>query len=144
MTVKTYNANNTTAGTFFHPVPSRDKSMRVIPPGLQVKRALDFSYDEAEARRNRPAGSAHPSFSMKGRTVQSMLRMMQEWHRSLGLGNGGLTWPPSPLRPMLIEEPSHDPSAPASVWQLMELTNGARLRAEGTALHHCVAVRGCV
>jgi hypothetical protein len=67
------------------------------------------------------------SFSMKGRTVQSMLRLMQDWHRSLGLANGGLTWAPSPLQPMMIEEPSQDPSAPPSVWQLMELTNGAQL-----------------
>jgi hypothetical protein len=80
-----------------------------------------------------------PSFSMNGRTVQSMLRLMQDWHRSLGLANGGLTWAPSPLQPMLIEEPSQDPSALPSVWQLMELTNGAQLRTEGTALHHCVA-----
>lgn len=81
-----------------------------------------------------------PSFSMKGRTLQSMLRLMQEWHRSLGLANGGLTWAPSPLQPMMIEEPSQDPSAPPSVWQLTELTNGAQLRTEGTALHHCVAL----
>ena len=80
-----------------------------------------------------------PSFSMKGRTVQSMLRLMQDWHRTLGLANGGLTWAPSPLQPMMIEEPSQDPSAPPSVWQMMELTNGAQLRTEGTALHHCVA-----
>lgn len=80
-----------------------------------------------------------PSFSMKGRTVQSMLRLMRDWHRSLGVANGGLTWAPSPLRPMLMEEPSQEPSAPPIVWQLMELTNGAQLRTEGTALHHCVA-----
>ncbi|HKY20372.1 MAG TPA: PcfJ domain-containing protein [Vicinamibacterales bacterium] len=80
-----------------------------------------------------------PSFSMKGRTVRSMMRLMQDWHRSLGLANGGLTWAPSPLQPMMIEEPSQDASAPPSVWQLMELTNGAQLRAEGTALRHCVA-----
>jgi hypothetical protein len=80
-----------------------------------------------------------PSFSMKGRTVQSMLRLMQGWHRSLGLANGGLTWAPSSLQPMLIEEPSQDPSAPPIHWQLIELTNGAQLRTEGTALHHCVA-----
>jgi hypothetical protein len=78
-----------------------------------------------------------PSFSMKGRTAQSMLRLMQDWHRSLGVAHGGLTWEPSPLRPMLIEEPSQD-AAPPRVWQLMELTNGAQLRTEGTALHHCV------
>jgi hypothetical protein len=81
----------------------------------------------------------HPSFSMQGRTVRSLLRLMQDWHRSLGLANGGLTWTPSPLEPMLIEEPSQDASAPPVVWQLMELTNGAQLRTEGTALHHCVA-----
>jgi hypothetical protein len=80
-----------------------------------------------------------PSFSMNGRTVQSMLRLMRDWHRSLGLANGGLMWSPSPLQPMLIEEPSQDPSAAPIVWQLMELTNGAQLRTEGTALHHCVA-----
>jgi hypothetical protein len=79
-----------------------------------------------------------PSFSMKGRTVQSMVRLMQEWHRNLGVAHGGLTWEPSPLRPMVIEEPSQDAPAPPRVWQLMELTNGAQLRAEGTALHHCV------
>ena len=39
----------------------------------------------------------------------------------------------------MIEEPSEDPSAPPIVWQLIELTNGAQLRTEGTALHHCVA-----
>ena len=45
----------------------------------------------------------------------------------------------SPLQPMLMEEPSRDPSLPPTVWQLMELTNGAQLRTEGAALHHCVA-----
>jgi hypothetical protein len=80
-----------------------------------------------------------PSFSMKGRTVQSILRLMQDWHRGLGLANGGLTWAASPLQPMTIEEPSQDPAAPPSVWQMIELTNGAQLRREGTALHHCVA-----
>jgi hypothetical protein len=40
---------------------------------------------------------------------------------------------------MLIVEPSRDASAPPIVWQLMELTNGAQLRTEGMALHHCVA-----
>ena len=80
-----------------------------------------------------------PSFSMKGRTMPSLLRLVQEWHRSLGVANGGLTWPASPLRPMVVEETGDDPSAPPSVWHLMELTNGAQLRTEGTALHHCVA-----
>ena len=34
--------------------------------------------------------SPGPAFSMKGRTVQSMLRLMRDWHRSLGGGSAGL------------------------------------------------------
>jgi len=79
-----------------------------------------------------------PAFSIKGRTAQSMLRLMREWHRSLGMASGGLTWTPSPLQPMWIEEPSEDAVAPARQWQMTELTNSAQLRAEGAALHHCV------
>jgi hypothetical protein len=79
-----------------------------------------------------------PAFSIKGRTVQSMLRLMRDWHRSLGLGSAGLAWTPSPLQPMLLEEPSQDASAPPRLWQ-MELTNSTQLRTEGAALHHCVA-----
>jgi hypothetical protein len=79
-----------------------------------------------------------PSFSMKGRTVSSMMRMMEAWHRGLGLERGGLTWQPSPLRPMAIEEPGEDPAAPPKVWRLVELTSGEQLRLEGAALHHCV------
>jgi hypothetical protein len=79
-----------------------------------------------------------PSFSMKGRTASSMMRLMEAWHRGLGRAHGGLRWESSPLRPMLIEEPGEDPSAPPIVWQLIELTNGEQLRSEGAALHHCV------
>jgi hypothetical protein len=80
-----------------------------------------------------------PSFSVRGRTVRSMFRLMQDWHRNLGVRNGGPAWAPSPLRPLVIEEPSQDPTAPPRMWHLMELTNGAQLRTEGSALHHCVA-----
>ena len=80
-----------------------------------------------------------PAFSIKGRTVPSMLRLMRDWHRSLGIHSAGLAWTPSPLQPMLWEEPSPDASAPPGRWQMMELTNSAQLRTEGAALHHCVA-----
>jgi hypothetical protein len=80
-----------------------------------------------------------PAFSMKGRTIQSILRLMEEWHRSLGLGSTGLAWTPSPLQPMVIEEPSQDASIPPGRWQIIELTNSAQLRTEGSTLHHCVS-----
>jgi hypothetical protein len=84
-------------------------------------------------------GSTQPAFSMKGRTVQSMLRMMQEWHRSLGTGNASLSWKRSPFEPLLFEELGRDGSEMPRRWQLMELTDSAQLRREGAALHHCVA-----
>lgn len=79
-----------------------------------------------------------PTFSMKGRTPQSMLCLVEDWHKNLGLANASFTWEPSPFKPMLIEEPSQDLFVPPGVWQLIELTNSAQLRAEGLALRHCV------
>jgi hypothetical protein len=80
-----------------------------------------------------------PQFSLKGRTARSVLRLTDEWHRELGLMTGGLRWEPSRLRPMVLETPQEDPSAPTVSWELTELTNSAQLRAEGAALRHCVA-----
>lgn len=80
-----------------------------------------------------------PQFSMKGRTAQSVLRLMEQWHRSLGLGSGGLSWTPSPFRPMVLEIAPDDPESPPVFWEMRELTTSAQLRAEGVALQHCVA-----
>jgi hypothetical protein len=80
-----------------------------------------------------------PDFSLKGRTVRSVLRLMVDWHRNLGLAVGGLTWEPSRLRPIVLEVPHEDQSRPPTFWELTELTNSTQLRAEGTALQHCVA-----
>lgn len=84
-------------------------------------------------------GPPQPAFSMKGRTVQSMLRLMREWHRSLGAGSASLSWIRSPLEPLLFEELSRDGSEMPRRWQMTELINSAQLRREGAALHHCVA-----
>lgn len=80
-----------------------------------------------------------PTFSMKGRTVQSMLRLMQAWHRSLGSGSTAFSWRGSPFEPLLLEEPSRDDSEKPRRWQMTELINSEQLRSEGVALHHCVA-----
>jgi hypothetical protein len=91
-----------------------------------------------------PSGSRivdppQPAFSMKGRTVNSMLRMMRDWHRSLGRGNATLSWARSRIQPWVLEESSRDDAETPKRWQMMELTNSAQLRTEGEALHHCVA-----
>jgi hypothetical protein len=80
-----------------------------------------------------------PDFSLKGRTARSLVRLMEDWHRSLGLVSGGLSWAPSRFRPMTLEIPQDAPSMPPVTWEVTELTTGAQLQAEGAALHHCVA-----
>jgi|SRR5579871_295421 len=80
-----------------------------------------------------------PAFSMKGRTVQSMLRLVHTWHRSLGAGGAAYSWTRSPFEPFQIAEPSRDHPEMPRRWLMLELTNSAQLRSEGAALHHCVA-----
>jgi len=80
-----------------------------------------------------------PAFSIKGRTVQSMLRLMRDWHKSLGGSSAAFSWIRSPFQPLIFEEQRQDHSEKPRRWQMMELTNSAQLRYEGTALHHCVA-----
>jgi hypothetical protein len=84
-------------------------------------------------------GAPQAAFSMKGRTVQSILRLMREWHLNLGAGSVSLSWVRSSFEPMLIDELSPDGSEISRRWQMMELINSAQLRREGAALHHCVA-----
>ena len=81
-----------------------------------------------------------PTFSIKGRTMPSMLRLMKEWHGSLGraFGSTSFSWARSPFKPWLMEEPMRDESEIPKRWQMVELTNSAQLREEGVALHHCV------
>jgi len=83
-----------------------------------------------------------PEFSLKGRTPESLLRLMDDWHRTLGVVTGGLSWEPSRWRPLAVEVSQEDPAAEPAFWELTELTSSAQLRAEGAALQHCVASYG--
>ena len=71
-----------------------------------------------------------PSFSLKGRTLRSLWRLMEAWHRGLGLVRGDLSWDRSRLRPMALEVPRQDAAAPPLLWELTELTN-SRAAASG-------------
>jgi PcfJ-like protein len=81
-----------------------------------------------------------PSFSIKGRTVPSMLRLMKEWHRDLGVSDStvAFTWARSPFKPWLLEEPRRNEQETPKRWHMVELIDSAQLREEGTSLHHCV------
>jgi hypothetical protein len=80
-----------------------------------------------------------PDFSLKGRKVPSLMRLMREWHKSLGTNGPNLSWKSTPFQPMLVQERVEDALKPARHWHMTELTSSAQLRREGAALHHCVA-----
>jgi len=82
-----------------------------------------------------------PDFSIKGRTVPSMLRLIEKWHRGLGGAYiaSGFSWTRSSFKPWLIEEPRREEEEMPRRWHMVELTNSAQLREEGIALQHCVS-----
>lgn len=82
-----------------------------------------------------------PEFSIKGRTIASMLRLIGEWHRGLGRTYtfSSFSWSHSPFKPWLIEEPRIHKEEIPKRWHMVELTNSAQLREEGSALQHCVS-----
>ncbi len=80
----------------------------------------------------------HPDFSIKGRSLASMLRLVEQWHQSLGLDSGGTwTWQRSSYQGLLIRRPIEDEEP--EFWELVELTSSKELAREGVAMQHCVS-----
>lgn len=85
----------------------------------------------------------HPDFSIKGRSLQSVLRLVEQWHKSLGVGSGGTwTWDRSRYEPLMIRKP-HDEGV--DTWEFVELLSSKELAHEGVAMQHCVSsyAEGC-
>ena len=91
-------------------------------------------------------GPEQPNFSMRGRTVDSMLTAMEAWHRELGreAKGGNLQWKKSPHAPFSFVEGTKLHKN-MKVWRIRELLSSAELIAEGRAMQHCVAsyARSC-
>lgn len=81
----------------------------------------------------------HPNYSMKGRTPQSVMRQMEEWHRRLEeQEHPDVHWTSLGL----AEYEQVDGSVELGTvrkWTVTELLSSADLVAEGRAMHHCVA-----
>ena len=76
-------------------------------------------------------------FSLKGRTISSVIRLTNEWHIELNkLKDGsqytwvGLDIPTSTWRFPKLEN---------DIWEIRQLTTSKQLRHEGKVMHHCVA-----
>jgi len=91
----------------------------------------------------RPAPQA-ATFSIKGRTVASLLRLVEEWHRQLAreTRRRPVEWEPSGIGAfLLLEEEAENPRR----WTIQEILTDAGLREEGREMRHCVAsyARSC-
>ncbi|NLW49035.1 MAG: hypothetical protein GXY86_17105 [Firmicutes bacterium] len=85
-------------------------------------------------------GPPQPNFSMHGRTVESLLRAVEEWHRQLGRESksGDLQWRKSGFEEFKLIEGSKE-SQNMKVWRIRELLSSKELVAEGRQMKHCVA-----
>jgi hypothetical protein len=81
-----------------------------------------------------------PDYSMKGRTVASIRRQVEEWHKQLGeeMHQPSLSWGHSPFKEFRLIEGSEE-QGNARVWTITELLTSQALFLEGRAMRHCVA-----
>lgn len=85
-----------------------------------------------------PGVIEEPNFSMKGQTIESLLRQMTAWHRQLAhlpRGQKVVAWPSCGVPGMTRTEGSgHE----ARVYSLRELRSSHELFDEGKTMRHCV------
>ena len=85
---------------------------------------------------------AQPNFSMKGRSITKLLRLVDEWHGDLNADDYALgeedAWEASGFREFEWEE--EDAFSGERVrWSIRELYTALDLLAEGRVMHHCAA-----
>jgi hypothetical protein len=94
----------------------------------------------------REEGPVQPNFSMHGRTPESLLRQVDNWHQQLGkeTRGGQLQWVKTRLADYRYTEGRHN-SKNMRVWSIRELLSSKELIAEGRKQQHCVATyaRSC-
>ena len=75
---------------------------------------------------------------MRGRTVESLLRAVEDWHEELGRTNAhyALEWPSCGLDDFECVEETNDGER---TWEICELLNTGDLFSEGREMKHCVA-----
>jgi hypothetical protein len=111
-----------------------------VNPIVDFIHANKFAGDEVLTDRGTEVRSAPwPDFSIKGRTMKSILRLVSAWHADLGISKGRrwLSWRKSgiPGYRFLERRPGEEGDRD---WTILELLDSGALYAEGRAMHHCV------
>ena len=80
----------------------------------------------------REAKRENENYSLKGRTLQSLLRQSDAWHQRFSNNKNNVVWRPCGIAGFRVEKKSE-------VLVLEELNESRLLRAEGKAMKHCVS-----
>jgi hypothetical protein len=120
-------------------------------PGLdlaQVGPVVDFlQYQKFAWREGVSAGGVfgkhpppRPDYTMKGRTVVSLLRQVEEWHKELGreVNQPSISWRPAPFGELHLVQGEERPGN-VRLWTITEILTSRALFLEGQAMRHCVA-----
>jgi hypothetical protein len=117
----------------------------------QVNPIVDFLYHAKFAKREVIAENRaiilnppYPDFSMKGRSLNSIIRMVEKWHGDIAecKDNAGLSWPRSSIRDFAYLEEFLDSEGNRRqrIWTISQLLYGAQLTEEGRAMGHCAGI----
>jgi hypothetical protein len=81
-----------------------------------------------------------PNLSMRGRSVEGLLRQVENWHGALGRRGRRVErcFAPSGMRPLRLPEGSFRDGTYRE-WRIRELRSTSELIEEGRSLRHCVA-----
>lgn len=108
-----------------------------LPPD-QVAPLLDYLRNRRDGT---PLYAIAPDrdFSMKGRSVSALLRLMAEWHREINRREGcprGLSFKPSGVQG---GQWATGEGTEACLWTIREVLSSGELLEEGRSMGHCVA-----
>ena len=84
---------------------------------------------------------------LRGRTFESAMRLVRDWHAALARARGRLVcWPRSRWNGMVVDVDPTPVEPRSSCWTIVELVNSYELLHEGRVMRHCVAsyTRACV
>ncbi|MFN8344280.1 MAG: PcfJ domain-containing protein [Spirosomataceae bacterium] len=81
----------------------------------------------------------NPDYSLKGRTLPSLLRQSNEWHHQMVRAKStkqAVTWQGVDWEPFTVTEGKEENPV---IYQMVELLSNKELSEEGQRMHHCVA-----
>ncbi len=104
----------------------------------QVAPMIDYINHERFERRPDGFGALQPNFTMHGRTVDSLMKQMEVWHRAMRRIRTGknLAWERCSIQEFERIDGLNEHNQ--KHFEIRQLLTSHELKAEGTAMHHCV------